>query len=142
MTKDLGIDLKDLVKVISKIKNKDSKDNEIIVKRRKKRKNKKSKKKKVTEPLQNTKPNFGHQNQIGGGGGGIGGTSYNPLAQQRSAPAVTTVVNTPPTGGQTGGQTEHYNKLYESTQKGYELLRNGVIDSVNYLGDKIDEVNK
>ena len=82
--------LKKLVKAISKAK--------------RKRKNKKSKKKKAVEPLQNNKPNFGHQNQIGGGGGGIGGTSYNPFNQPRSAPAVTTVVNTPSSGGQNGGQ--------------------------------------
>lgn len=137
MSDKLGIDLKDLIKLVSKIK-KQKKD--------KKKKNKKSKKKMYAHnPIQNNKPNFGHQNQIGGGGG-IGGTSFNPLAQQRSAPVVTTVVNTPPTGGQiggqNGGQTEHYNKLYESTKKGYELLHNGIISSVNYLGDKIDEINK
>ncbi len=148
--KDLGISLKDFLKIV---KNSGDNKNEepIIIKKKKKRRNRRNKKLKKIGQLLNNKPNFGHQNQIGGGGGGIGGTSYNALAQQRSPPAVTTVVNTPPTGGQiggqtggqtggqiggqTGGQTEHYNKLYE-------LLHGSITDRIDDLGNKIDDVNK
>lgn len=103
--KDLGISLKDFLKIV---KNSGDNKNEepIIIKKKKKRKNRRiNKRLKKLVQLQNNKPNFGHQNQISGGGG-IGGSLYNPLAQQRSAPAVTTVVNTPPTGGQIGGQND------------------------------------
>ena len=113
--------LKKILEEVSKVKNK----------KKRKRKNKKSKKKKINalEPLQNNKPNFGHQNQIGGGGGGIGGTSFNPLNQPRSAPTVTTVVNTPPTGGQTSNHLE--DKINN--------LGNGIADSFNYLNGFINK---
>ena len=124
--KDLGISLKDFLKIV---KNSGDNKNEepIIIKKKKKRKNRRiNKRLKKLVPLQNNKPNFGHQNQIGGGGGGIGGTSYNPLAQQRSAPAVTTVVNTPPTGGQNDKQIANLEKNIEGSLYDTMTLIRGV----------------
>ena len=119
MSEKIGIDLKNLIKLISKVK-------------KKRRKNKKSKKRKLDQ-INNNKPNFGHRNQIGGGGGG-GETSYNPYNQPRSTPSVTTVVNTPSSGGQ---NDKNINPLStEGLAKETKLL-----EIENKLNNKIKEIN-
>lgn len=83
MGKKSGINLKNIVNIVNSVRKK----------RRKRRKNTRTvDKKKIINQLENNKPNFGYQNQVGGGGG----FGFNPLAFQRSTPSVTTVVNTPP----------------------------------------------
>jgi hypothetical protein len=79
--KKSGINLKNIVNIVNSVRKK----------RRKRRKNTRTIDKKKINQLENNKPNFGYQNQVSGGG-----LAFNPLAFQRSTPAVTTVVNTPP----------------------------------------------
>ena len=120
MSEKIGIDLKNLIKLVSKVK-------------KKRRKNKKSKKRKLDQ-INNNKPNFGHQNQIGGGGGGVGGTSSNPFNQPRLTPTVTTVLSAPNGSNDNSKSSENSVKI--------DWLRSDIGKGFNYINNGVDDLSK
>ena len=147
--KNLGITIQDVLDAVMK-----SHDDTIILKKKKKKsKKKKNKNKKMNSlhPLQNNKPNFTSQNQIGSGGGAIGGTSFNPLYQRSAPPVTTTVINTPSSGGQNEitrlliedkKQNDRINELDKNMKISHlsllKELDNGFNTGINYLGTLIN----
>lgn len=139
MTKS-QINPKLLIKIINKV-GADKDDIIKITKRKRKRRNKKIKP--SSEPLQNNKPNFTSQNQIGVGAGGIGGTAFNPF-YQRSSPPVTTVVNTPPNNKQqNNGQNEITRFLLEDKKNNdkFNELTKSQLALTNYVKNEFDNLN-
>ena len=74
--KKFGINAKDLLKILSKV-DKDKLGDDVIKIKKRKKKSKKSKKKKMMT-IENHKPNFAGNPQMGGSGG-VGGTAQNPF---------------------------------------------------------------